>query len=1051
MKLPTEIVIAGIMVPPPAAQYCGRWRISQALNRNSRSLEELLLLCALALVCYPTAAHGTAKIGFNQKLTKSLAATEVDWYRIFVSEGTYARVLVDQTSVDVQINVFGPLGQRLSGTDGFEYGVESASFCAAHSGVFRIEVRTAQVHAPRGSYILQVIKLEGGATEYEQRVSAERFSTNAKHLESIGGPEALERALEKYQRALTAWNSLRDRPAVLGTLVQLGEVSYSMHSSRSLHYLAEAMTLSRELGDVRTEGEAYNDAGMMEWQEDEPEAALADLAEALRLWKSVNYGYGEAAALSNQGILLTQMGEYQGALNDYFEGLELIEPVKDMKGEAFITNNIGAAYRWLGEYGEAADYLGRAIRLFRLNRNRVAAARATLTLSRVDIDLGYFEDATRRAQKALAALRGARDSQWEADAWCVLGEAYQRRGRLDKALECDSRSLAESRAIRYLRGEANSRYNSGVAWYEKGDAARARQSLLAALPIERRLDLQDREAATLYALAEVDSKCGRLTEAALWAKSAIDTTESLRGNVPGDEFRTSFLAGKLEPYSLYIDILMRLHSQRATSGSDKEALETSERARARSLMDMLREGHEEIPGGTGSALLGRERTLRQQLSFESARLLEAADSHDRVLEQRIRDRVNLIVSEYKEIEARIQAETPSYAVLTQPKALTVEQIQHEILSDDDTVLLEYELGEQRSYAWALSRNSLFSWEVPARSIVEQWVTRVDKLIREPYLNANDREHLARAERVLSQMLITPVIGALRHKKVLVVGDGILQSLPFAALPVTPEQRGSASVPFIVEHEIVMLPSASTLAVLRHELDGRQPAPRKLAVLADPVFDRQDERVHASTARSGHDVGPGSGGALRRLLFSREEAEDISALVPPATRMVALDFAASKQTVLSGVLQEYQILHISTHGILNQVQPELSGLVFSRVDSRGDPEDGFVGLYEIYNLKLAADLVVLSACDTFLGANIRGEGLVGLVRGFMYSGAKAVVASLWSVDDQSTAELMKRFYENMLGSKAMRPGAALRAAEVSMWQDAPLRPYNWAGFVIEGEW
>jgi CHAT domain-containing protein len=187
------------------------------------------------------------------------------------------------------------------------------------------------------------------------------------------------------------------------------------------------------------------------------------------------------------------------------------------------------------------------------------------------------------------------------------------------------------------------------------------------------------------------------------------------------------------------------------------------------------------------------------------------------------------------------------------------------------------------------------------------------------------------------------------------------------------------------------------------------------------------------------------------VFSRQEALDIARLAPPSSRLVALDFAASKSTVLSGALAQYQILHISTHGILDQVRPELSGLVFSLVDRRGAPQDGFLRLYEIYNLKLAADLVVLSACDTFLGGNIRGEGLVGLARGFMYAGTKSVMASLWSVDDESTAELMRRFYKNLLGPKLMRPAAALRTAQVSMWQEGRWKPYNWAGFVIEGEW
>ena len=157
-------------------------------------------------------------------------------------------------------------------------------------------------------------------------------------------------------------------------------------------------------------------------------------------------------------------------------------------------------------------------------------------------------------------------------------------------------------------------------------------------------------------------------------------------------------------------------------------------------------------------------------------------------------------------------------------------------------------------------------------------------------------------------------------------------------------------------------------------------------------------------------------------------------------------------VTSAEFGQYRIIHLATHGLLNSTHPELSGIVLSLVDQHGQPQDGFLRLHEIYNLKLPAELVVLSACQTALGKEVRGEGLVGLTRGFMYAGAPRVVASLWKVDDKATAELMKRFYQAMLGEQRMRPAAALRAAQVEMlkqkeWED----PYYWAAFVLQGEW
>jgi CHAT domain-containing protein len=190
--------------------------------------------------------------------------------------------------------------------------------------------------------------------------------------------------------------------------------------------------------------------------------------------------------------------------------------------------------------------------------------------------------------------------------------------------------------------------------------------------------------------------------------------------------------------------------------------------------------------------------------------------------------------------------------------------------------------------------------------------------------------------------------------------------------------------------------------------------------------------------------------LRRLLSSRDEAEAITSLAP-ASALKALDFNASRPTALSDQIGQYRIVHFATHGLLDSMRPELSGLVLSLVDENGKEQDGYLRLNEIYNLKLNADLVVLSACQTGLGKEVRGEGLVGLTRGFMYAGTPRVAASLWQVNDAATAELMKRFYRGML-KDSLRPAAALRAAQLEMMsRPAWKSPYFWGAFVMQGEW
>jgi CHAT domain-containing protein len=281
-------------------------------------------------------------------------------------------------------------------------------------------------------------------------------------------------------------------------------------------------------------------------------------------------------------------------------------------------------------------------------------------------------------------------------------------------------------------------------------------------------------------------------------------------------------------------------------------------------------------------------------------------------------------------------------------------------------------------------------------------------------------------------------------------------------------------PLIAEHEIITLPSVSTLAVLRRELTERKPAPKMVAVLADPVFSSDDPRVKAEgqrhelsslgqeTQAAGHQGVFGFGSELERsardlginsferLRFSRREADEIATLTPAGENFKAVDFQANRATAMSAELSQYRIVHFATHGLLDDKRPELSGLVLSLVDERGRAQDGFLHLHEIYNLHLPAELIVLSACQTALGQEIRGEGLVGLTRGFMYAGARRVIASLWRVPDKATAELMKQFYRGILVDK-LRPAEALRAAQLEIRQQAQWQaPYFWAGFVLQGE-
>jgi CHAT domain-containing protein len=383
------------------------------------------------------------------------------------------------------------------------------------------------------------------------------------------------------------------------------------------------------------------------------------------------------------------------------------------------------------------------------------------------------------------------------------------------------------------------------------------------------------------------------------------------------------------------------------------------------------------------------------------------------------------------------------------KPLDVAQIQ--ALADEDTLLVVYLLSEPESFAWTIDRRRVEAHVLPGRERIEKLSRRLVAALSQTQGVAAQGTALS-ASRELSRAILTPLRDRLAGRRRLVIlADGALHLIPFAALP---DPALGVSEPLLVGHEIVMLPSATFLAEQRSRLQGRRPASGTVAVIDDPVFSLSDERLSAGGRKgareetSSRKLDPGP---FQRLAATAQEAKAILRLAPPGKTFQAEGFAANRDLVASGVLGRYQIVHFATHGLLHPVLPERSGLVLSLYDEQGRRRDGFLPAPEVARLKLPVELVVLSACQTGLGREMRGEGLVGLTQAFFQAGARRVAVSYWSVQDVATAELMARFYQGLLGDH-LPPAAALRAAQLSIRvEDRWKSPYFWAGFVLHGDW
>jgi CHAT domain-containing protein/tetratricopeptide (TPR) repeat protein len=1039
-----------------------------------------LLLTTVLLASTLTAQNEKAApaLELGKPIERELAGDQSHSYSIAVTAGQYLHVVVDQRGIDVVVTLFGPDGKKLAEVDSPNgtQGPEPVSMVAETAGSYRLEVRSLEAKAKAGRYQIKIEELRAAQPQDKSRIAAQQALAEGEQSRSEGSAGSLRKAIDKYEEALPLLRAANDRAKEAETRNTIGLIYDSLgEKQKALDYYNQALPLLRAVGNRRGEADTLNNIGYVYDTLGEMQKALDYYNQALPLRRAVGDRQGEAVTLDSIGFVYDSLGEKQKALDYYNQALPLSRAVGDRRFEAATLNNIGAVYNTLGEKQKALDYYNQALPLWRAVGDRDGEA-ATLD---------------------------------------NIGAVYNTLGEKQKALDLYNQALALHRVTGSRYYEASTLTHIGVVYNSLGERQKALDLYNQALPLNRAVGDRSGEADTLASIATVERDRGNLTEARVRIEEALTIVESLRTKIASQELRSSYFATVQQYYDFYIDLLMHLHQQQPSAGHDSTALQASERRRARSLLETLAEANADIRQGVDPTLVARERSLQQQLNAKGqvqTRLLSG--KHTDAQAETLAKEIETLTTEFQQVEAQIRQTSPHYAALTQPQPLTLKQIQTQVL-DQDTLLLEYSLGEERSYLWAVTADSVTSYELPKRETIERTAREVYTLLTDPTAwsegsltnrrglglekaNSTGRPsrgaaskraasvaHSPEALVRLSQLILAPIAAQLGKKRLVVVADGALQFIPFASLPIPSagqqsenraQQLANTYRPLVAEHEIISLPSASTLAVLRNEVRGRKPAEKSIAIFADPVFERSDARFKRETAKNAPSNGnaavneskqrglrlevvksaneSGVMGAdlqIPRLPGTRKEAEQILSLVPPNARQQAFDFNANRATARSADLSQYRYLHFATHGFLDSQHPELSGILLSMFDETGEPQDGFLRAHEVFNLKLPAELVVLSACQTGLGKEVKGEGLVSLTRGFMYAGSPRVVVSLWSVSDVGTAELMTRFYKGML-KEGLRPAQALQAAQVSMFKEKRFAsPFYWAAFTLQGEW
>lgn len=1029
----------------------------------------------------------------GKPVERELTGGQSHSFEIAMNADQYSQIVVEQRGIDVAVALFAPDGRKISEVDRerVREGSETILAITEVAGAYKVEVRAPEKGAKTGIYRIQVEELRAAAAEDKYRVSAWNFFRDAEQIQN-GTGEMRRESIKKYEAARELYRKASDLGGEAQTLTALSHVYWSFGNlTKVLEISNEALSISRSVGDRRSEAVALNNIGAVYGASGESQLALEKYNEALPIRRALGDRSGEAQLLSNIGAVYRNSGELQKALEMFKQALTIRGEMRDRRGEANTLTSMGIVYELSAEMPKALEMYQQAVPLWRALGDRRGEGISLNQIAKVYSASGEQQKALEIFDELLPIIRTMGDRRSEGALLLNIGQVYKLLGEMQKALEMFNQALPLLKVTGGRQPEAITLNAIAGVYLSKGELGKALEIFHQALTISQAITARNDEAVILRNIALTEQKRGNLVQARQFIEEAIKIVESVRAGLDSEELRASFFASKQQFYESYLNILMEMHRQTPSASFAGSALAASERARARLLLELLAEARADIRQGVDSALLVRERALRQQLAVRAAvqtKLLN--DRHTPEQAEAVAKEVATLTTQYDELETQIRASSPRYADLTQPQPLNLSEIQQQIL-DPETLLLEYSLGTDASYLFLVSQTSISSRQLPERSEIEKAGRRVYDLLtaQQPKHGETAAELQARIAdakknywpqaALLSKMLLGPVASQLGKKRLLIVADGALRIIPFAALPVpsAADDGDGDPQPLLIDHEIVSIPSASTLATLRNEIAGRKPAEKALAVLADPVFADDDVRVSRQAKikgfdrkawpadsgeedlaslqliRSARETGATSGEArFSRLLSTRREAAAILALVPERERKQALDFQASRASALSPDLARYRIVHFATHGLLNNLHPALSGIVLSLVDEKGNPQDGFLRLQDIYNLKLPAELVVLSACQTGLGKEIKGEGLIGLTRGFMYAGTPRVVASLWKVDDRATSELMKHFYQGMLGPERLRPAAALRQAQLSIWHENQWRaPYYWAAFLLQGEW
>lgn len=859
-------------------------------------------------------------------------------------------------------------------------------------------------------------------------------------------------ALQLSRQTLARAERLQDERLIIASLTRLGRAHFLLSQpAEAASVLQRALQLAEKKGDKQLLSPVHQTLGDLAMVQGQYAQAIAHFQQAHRLAESVGDQNHVAVALTKIANVHLLQGETTKAMAAYQQALPLAQKPQD---QITVLYNLGTAYLNQADYDRALDHLERAQRLAEQLNDPLAKNKIWSGLAQVYLFQGSLDQALEMYEQVVRSTEALGQTNVLISALISTGFLHLQRGDLAQAEAALTRGLG-------IVQQQTAPLPEAVAWLGLGSVHLEQRQLAAALrEVQRGLRLGE-ELGVSQITAMAHSKLGRIyREMGQWSsalhhyRETIRYLESLRRGIPLSEQRAAFFGVVLSPYEDLIAALLERHQAQPDQGHLAEAVNYVERARARALLDQLAEAQINTSAQLDPDLRQREETIGLQISQIQGHLQlpTLAPTQRAALMEALRQSEQA----YEQLLLEIRQRNPRYAALHYPEPVTSQQIQQ--LLPPEAALLEYFLGKEHAWVFVITRDRL---RVYPLAVDEHWGESVENYLR---LLADekrtDSQLLRPIARRFHDVLIAPALSELPSPihRLIISPDGLLNYLPFETLvrscptseqKPTSNQRPATSDCYLIEqYTISYTPSATVLKQLRR--DSPDPDQRNdLIVFADPRLAPEPATVGASvedppavTLRLYDE----EGFSFAPLAFARQEAEAIAAYARHGHKLLLRE-AATEDQAKRLPLEQFRIVHFATHSFVVEQAPARSAIVLCLNGSAN--EDGFLQAREVYNLKLDADLVVLSACQTGRGPFIAGDGVQGLPRAFFAAGARAVLMSLWDVNDQWTAELMTAFYRHL--GEGLSQAAALRQAKLDLLAAEPSRdPRLWAALVLTGE-